>query len=153
MTPRPWSLVVLAVGCTLALLLAAGCSPRAPDTAADELLFALPSWCGRQGPRRPWTAWAVERSQAGGTGVCGVRLPGASPDDAGGVCLELVDHRVARAEVRSGRSRAPIDPAAVGATWVTVPEHPEAILVRVEGAVVQARSSGGQAAEGPCFLR
>lgn len=146
MTRRPWFMLLL--------IAAVDCAPRPPDSAADELLFALPSWCGRQGPRRPWTAWAVERSQTGGgTGVCGVRLPDAPLEDAAGVCLELVDHRVARAEVRSGKARAPFDPAAVGATWVTVPERPEPILVRVEGATVQARSSGGQTTEGPCFLR
>ncbi len=142
---RPWSVLVLVV--------AAGCAPKPPDTATDELLFALPSWCGKQGPRRPWTSWAVERGQPdGGTGVCGVRLPDAPGEDRAGVCLELVDHRVARAEVRSSKARAAFDPAAVGATWVTVPEG-EPVLVQVSGGVVRARSVDGQTTQGPCFLR
>jgi hypothetical protein len=143
-----------ALGLSLAVALAPACSRRPPDTAADEQLFALPAWCGKAGPRRPWTSWAVDRGRdPTGNGVCGVRLPAAPTDDDAGVCVELRDNRVARAEIRGGDERRALGSPAID-DWSPVQIGSEVVLVRLEGRTLRARSvDGSSALDGPCFFR
>ena len=127
-------------------------------TAADEQIFALPAWCGLGGPKRPWTEWAAERASARtGNGVCGVRLPDGTAGDDEGVCVELRDHKVARAEVRDGATAEPIDAFtrdALTHAWAAVPARGDVVLVRLEGTTLRVRSpDGATTLDGPCFFR
>jgi hypothetical protein len=147
---------VLASSLVLSLVaaLAPACSRRQPDTAADEQLFALPAWCGKGGPRRPWTSWAADRGRdPTGNGVCGVRLPAAPADDDAGVCVELRDNRVASAEIRGGDERRSLGSPPID-DWSPVQIGSEVVLVRLEGRTLRARSvDGSSALDGPCFFR
>jgi hypothetical protein len=138
------------------LLAAVGCAPQARDPADelahDALLFSVPWWCGREGKRRPWTEWAVERGRAPtGTGVCGTDLPN---DDAG-MCLEIKDGAVARAAVRggdAGREVAGLAGHAVEEGWIASRVGGRAVEIRIVDDGVEARD-GEVVTRGPCFWR
>lgn len=148
--------------CSVLVTLAAGCRSARPAQdpgATDALLFALPSWCGKQAKKRGWAAWAEDRSRPPtGAGVCGVRFPDRDPDADAGVCVELVDHRVARAYVGAeGERTSSLDAftsEAIGRAWAAVPSGDDVVLVRLEGGVISARDRDGKhQLDGPCFYR
>jgi hypothetical protein len=145
-----------------ALLLAAGvmgCGPPPPIvTRADEQLFELPAWCGKGEKRRPWTAWAEDRErEPTGRGVCGVRLPSPRDDEDAGVCVEIRDDQVTRAEMREGDRTLSFDrftTSSMSKAWVAVPRHDDLVLLRLETRTLRAKArEGGETVEGPCFFR
>lgn len=136
------------------------CAPRPASTpwddrpeARDELLFALPAWCGQSGPRRPWTAWAAARDHApSDRGLCGVRAPLDTDDE--GLCVEIEDGVIRRASLRRPGPVVALAGLAGNAPgdWIAADAGGVTLHVRIEGAAIALVTAEGLA-RGPCFWR
>lgn len=147
-----------------ALTLAAGCAPAPTspsDEAADQLLFSLPGWCGRERKRKGWTHWANARQQApSGSGICGATLsaPDGQRDD--GLCVVYEAGEVASIELRRRGERVTLtsEPAQAGwGAWHGASFEEDGarklLVFRLDGAKLAAHAEGNEVSEGPCFWR